>query len=250
MNEDTHNPIYGDPFDVLISHFEAHDIRFSCNREERRAWFTMNSGSALQKCSFRFNKNGDVLQIHIQYPVMIPEKFRPAVMEFISRANYGLVIGNFELDCNDGEIRYHVSHVMTEGRLEDQTIQYLFGTGMGTADRYFPSLMRVLFAGETPSEAIDLAELHRFEDEESPSRKSPRSKASGTHATPKKPRAKRTKKTPPTSISGSSSKSVAGHSTSGTTTQEPPSSMPPTQQPEGQENRTGTEGDGGKRKAS
>lgn len=193
MNDDNHNPIYGDPFDAVIAHFEAHGIRYSSKREERRAWFTMNSGSALQKCSFFFDKTGDVLQIRIQYPVMVKEKFRPAAMEFITRANYGLVIGNFEMDCADGEVRYHISHLMEEGRLEDVTIKCLFGTGMGTADRYFPALMRVLFAGETPEDAVDLAELHKFahEEESTPKKsdsKGTRNASESTQApTPPKP---------------------------------------------------------------
>jgi hypothetical protein len=232
MSEDTHNPIYGDPFDALISHFEASDIRYSCNREERRAWFTMSSGSALQKCSFRFDMTGDVLQIFIQYPVMVKEKFRPAAMEFITRANYGLVIGNFEMDCTDGELRYHVSHLMEDGKLEERTIQRLFGTGMGTADRYFPALMRVLFAGETPSEAIDLAELHRFEKEEHPSKKALRAKASATPgSSSKKTRTKRASKKPPASPAGSSP-------------------TPPAPHAEGQESRPGVEGESGDHKGS
>jgi len=128
----------GRPFQALIDHFDANGIRYSTNREERRAWFTMNSGSALQKCSFRFDKTGDVLQIYIQYPVLVKEKFRPAAMEFITRANYGLVIGNFEMDAKDGEIRYHASHLMEENILTEETIRRLFWTAMGTADRYFP----------------------------------------------------------------------------------------------------------------
>jgi hypothetical protein len=250
MNEDTHNPIYGDPIVALIAHFEAHDIQYSCKREERRAWFTMNSGSALQKCSFRFDKTGDVLQILIQYPLMVKEKFRPAAMEFITRANYGLVIGNFEMDCNDGEVRYHVSHLMEHGRLEDETIQRLFGTGMGTADRYFPALMRVLFAGETPSEAVDLAELHKFEGEDRPSKKAPAAKAPGTPSSPKKPRAKRARKAPPAPPSGSSAKSQDDHPTPDSTSQATPPPIPPSPHAEGQDGRPGIEGEGGDRKAA
>jgi hypothetical protein len=250
MSEDKHNPIYGDPFDVLIAHFEAHDIHYSCNREERRAWFTMNSGSALQKCSFRFDKTGDVLQILIQYPVMVKEKFRPAAMEFITRANYGLVIGNFEMDCNDGEVRYHVSHLMEDGRLEDETIQRLFGTGMGTADRYFPALMRVLFAGETPSEAVDLAELHKFEGEDRPSKKAPAAKAPGTPSSPKKPRAKRPRKAPPATPPAHSSKPQDEHAVPDAPTQDTPPPTPPAPQAEGQDSRSGLEGEEGDRKAA
>lgn len=36
---------------------------------------------------------------------------RSAVMELITRINYGIVVGNFELDLDDGEIRYKTSVV-------------------------------------------------------------------------------------------------------------------------------------------
>ena len=42
-------------------------------------------------------------------PVKVPVEKRAAVCEFITRANYGLTLGNFELDMNDGEIRYKVT---------------------------------------------------------------------------------------------------------------------------------------------
>jgi hypothetical protein len=42
-------------------------------------------------------------------PFNVPEETRPAVMEFITRANYGLVIGNFELHLADGEVRFKTS---------------------------------------------------------------------------------------------------------------------------------------------
>lgn len=159
MSDDKHNPIYGDPFQALLDHLESVGIRYSCKREERRAWFSMNSGNAVQKCRFNFDKTGDVLQIFIEYPVMVKEPFRAIAAEFITRANYGLVVGNFEMDWKDGEIRYHVSHVMPEGKLEDGMIRRLFGTALGTADRYYPALMQVLFAGSTPEDAVYIAEL-------------------------------------------------------------------------------------------
>jgi hypothetical protein len=39
-------------------------------------------------------------------PFNVPEEGRPGVMEFITRVNYGLLIGNFELDLADGELRF------------------------------------------------------------------------------------------------------------------------------------------------
>jgi hypothetical protein len=231
--ENESNSIWGDPFQALIDHFEAHGIRYSCKREERRAWFTMNSGSALQKCSFRFDKTGDVLHIFIQYPVMVKEQFRPAAMEFITRANYGLIIGNFEMDAKDGEIRYHVSHLMEDGILSDETIRRLFATAMGTADRYFPALMRVLFAGETPEDAVDLAELDKFADDDARSKQAQGGTSSPTAKSGKKPRAKRTRKPSSKTPFSGTSKPQENHPTSDSPAQSTPPSN--TQAPRSEE---------------
>lgn len=44
---------------------------------------------------------------------VLPEPIEPlryvAVMEFLTRANYGLIDGNFELDLADGEVRFKTS---------------------------------------------------------------------------------------------------------------------------------------------
>ncbi|MCA9695677.1 MAG: YbjN domain-containing protein [Myxococcales bacterium] len=42
-------------------------------------------------------------------PEEIAEDHRAQVMEFITRINYGLAIGNFEMDLADGEVRFKTS---------------------------------------------------------------------------------------------------------------------------------------------
>jgi hypothetical protein len=39
----------------------------------------------------------------------VPEERRLLMAEFITRANFGIVVGNFELDMSDGEIRFKTS---------------------------------------------------------------------------------------------------------------------------------------------
>ncbi|MGB1288593.1 MAG: YbjN domain-containing protein, partial [Aggregatilineales bacterium] len=38
--------------------------------------------------------------------IKAPEMRRLSVAEFIGRANYGMIIGNFEMDFGNGEVRY------------------------------------------------------------------------------------------------------------------------------------------------
>ena len=78
--------------------------------------------------------------------------------EFITRANFGMIIGNFELDYSDGEIRYKTSVDVEEVEVTDPLVRHLIYANVLTMDKYFPGLMRVLYGGISPVEAIEEVE--------------------------------------------------------------------------------------------
>ena len=87
-------------------------------------------------------------------PNNVPEDKRRDAAEFITRANYGLRIGNFEMDFSDGEIRYKSSLDFEDEVLSPALIKNAIYPAVQTMDRYFPGLMSVIFAGKTPVDAI------------------------------------------------------------------------------------------------
>lgn len=91
-------------------------------------------------------------------PVNAPEPRRAMVTEFITRANYGLIIGNFELDLDDGEIRYKTSIDVEQTELSPALMQPLVYANVWTMDRYLPGLMAVIFGNAIPLQAIELVE--------------------------------------------------------------------------------------------
>jgi hypothetical protein len=80
-----------------------------------------------------------------------------AIAEFLTRANYGMTIGNFELDYTDGEIRYKTSIDVTNDHLSSALIQTLVYTNVAMMDEYLPGIKAVL-AGEQPEAAIAMIE--------------------------------------------------------------------------------------------
>jgi hypothetical protein len=91
-------------------------------------------------------------------PVKVPEVVRSAISEFLTRANYGLRIGNFELDFSDGEVRYKSSVDFEGQNLTSDLIRNAIYPAVHTMDRYLPGLLRVSFGGATPHEAIEEVE--------------------------------------------------------------------------------------------
>ncbi len=91
-------------------------------------------------------------------PINIPEDMRQAVADAITRANYGLDRGNFEMDFNDGEVRYktQVSLADLENAPKD-AVSFLYSLGISMAERYGDAIMKVML-GSDPKKAIDEAE--------------------------------------------------------------------------------------------
>jgi hypothetical protein len=87
-------------------------------------------------------------------PIQAPESRRFGVVEFIARANYNMIIGNFEIDMSDGEIRYKTSIDIEGGTLTQMMCKNLVYANVTTMDRYFPGLAAVISGAQTPAEAV------------------------------------------------------------------------------------------------
>jgi hypothetical protein len=86
-----------------------------------------------------------------------PEK-RAAIAELLARANYGLILGNFELDFDDGEIRFRTSRTIGPQMLDGKDMRELIATNVSAMDLYLPAIEAVLTSDITPAGAIDEVE--------------------------------------------------------------------------------------------
>ena len=91
-------------------------------------------------------------------PAVAPEERRGAVAEFLTRANYGLIIGNFEMDFHDGEVRYKTSLDVEGDTLSPALLRSLVYANVAMMDHYLPGVMAVLYGNVSPEEAIEQVE--------------------------------------------------------------------------------------------
>ena len=200
MSDNDFTPVFGSPFQVVVDYCESAEIKFRAEPDVKGVFFSMRGAMAIYDVALLITHEDEVFQIYITIPIATTdEKFRPLVSEFVTRANHRIVIGHFDFDIDEGKLRYHIGHPFGERGLDEDTVGRLFSTAMGTADRYFPALMRTLVGGETPADAVYLAELdyhaeaEEDETEETPQRPSEAPKA--TKPSPRK-RARRPRKDP------------------------------------------------------
>jgi len=160
MSDHPFSPGLPSPYQVVLDHCEAADLKMRAEHDLKGVFFSMRGELAIYDVALLITHDDEVLQIYITYPVATnDEKLQPIISEFVTRANSRMVIGHFEYDMEGGKLRFHVGHAFGERGLDDESIGRLMATAMDTADRYFPALMRALIGGETPADAIYLAEL-------------------------------------------------------------------------------------------
>jgi hypothetical protein len=64
--------------------------------------------------------------------------------EFLTRANFGLVIGCFEFDLDDGRVRFRSSIDFTNSELTETLIRNSIRSSMDAVERYGDAIVKVL----------------------------------------------------------------------------------------------------------
>ncbi|MFP4579076.1 MAG: YbjN domain-containing protein, partial [Coleofasciculus sp.] len=105
-------------------------------------------------CYARARENEQQFVFYSICPVTVPKAKRRGLAEFIARANYGMVIGNFELDFAEGEIAYKTSIDVEGSTLTFPQMKRLVDTNVAMIDRYLPGIKSVIQGDASPEEAI------------------------------------------------------------------------------------------------
>ena len=105
-------------------------------------------------CYARAIVEKDAFVFYAIFPEAVPVERRQAVAELLTRLNYALTIGNFELDFEDGEVRYRASVDVEETELTPELIKPLAAAAVLNMDYYLPGIRAVANAESTPLEAF------------------------------------------------------------------------------------------------
>jgi hypothetical protein len=86
----------------------------------------------------------------------IPTSQRVRAAEYISRANYNLIIGNFELNFEDGKIRYKTSYLYdTNFPNSEEVFLKNMSASFHTMDKYIAGIMSIIYANVSPESAVN-----------------------------------------------------------------------------------------------
>lgn len=138
-----------------LGRFLIEDEWFPQEITERNAYtmrFQGKNGSLRVVASVR--PDARQLLLYAVAPNNVPEGLRAAAAEFLTRANYGIYIGNFEMDWSDGEVRYKSSLAFEGTALTYTLVRNAIYPAVHMMDKYLPGLLKVVYGGKAPADAI------------------------------------------------------------------------------------------------
>jgi hypothetical protein len=141
-------------FDTVIEFFEENEWHFVRIPNETVLSMGVSGKNGKWNCYAQVKEQQEQFVFYSVCPVNAHDDKLPAVTEFITRANYGLIIGNFELDLRDGEIRYKTSIDVEGDSLSRALLEQLVYANLTIIDRYLPGLMSVIYGNISPEDAI------------------------------------------------------------------------------------------------
>lgn len=100
------------------------------------------------------SENRDLVFLSL-FPVNIPKEKRSAVAELLARINYRLSHGCYEMDFEDGELRFRTSIPAVQGEVQGELLEYLVFANLCAFDSHFENIMRVLYTDVSPENALD-----------------------------------------------------------------------------------------------
>ena len=108
---------------------------------------------------FHLHIEEDCVQCFEMLPLKIEEGKRTAIAEFITKVNYILKYGSFEMDYSDGEVRYHIavvasSVVDSDGTVNSEVMENLLGVSAFSLGKYSKGILSVVMLGMSVDDAI------------------------------------------------------------------------------------------------
>ncbi len=152
--ENDDSPFEPDALEVFAEFFRQNAWPFQRVEGQETLQLSFQGASEVWRCYAHVRQEGTQCAFYSVLPEQVPLEKRAGAAEYITRANYGLIVGNFEMSWDTGEIRFKTSLDFEDDRLSLALVHQLVESNVSLMDMYLPGLQAVLSDELTPEQAI------------------------------------------------------------------------------------------------
>lgn len=157
-------PLPAEAFNIIVAYFEEEEWNIAGTAGGPTLMLNYRGDNDDWQCYATFDENDNFVSFYSEAPLVVPSEKRLAVAELLTRINFGLVVGNFEMDFDSGLVRYKTALDLNEVELEYGLLRGLVEPNVTLTDYYLPALKLVVEQNLPPLEAIQQVEREDVDD--------------------------------------------------------------------------------------
>lgn len=152
--------------DVVLRFFQEDQWNYQKieNKPVVRSAFRGERGTWI--CYARVDEQHRRVIFHAQMGINVPAALRMAAAAYLTRANWAMPLGNFEMDLDSGDIRFKTSVETPGGELTTAMVRAMAYTSLHAMDHYAPGVLAVLYHQLSPEAALARVEAQAVEEGE------------------------------------------------------------------------------------
>ncbi len=137
----------------VIELFRSQEWEFDLDEENKLLRSVIEGDNGEWRIVLSASEEDQVCLMLSILPHKCPPHRRSACAELLSRINYALRVGCFEMDFDTGRINFKTSYPFAEGQLDDELLKKVVLFNINFMDKYLPAVMAVIYAGTSPAKA-------------------------------------------------------------------------------------------------
>ena len=158
--------------ETIKEYFKRNDWTYTYYEEYSLFRFGIRMDSVIGSLDYIIAIRKDAYTVYAILRNKVEQEYISQVAEFLHRANYGMHVGNFELDYDDGEIRYK-NHIEietewfcnTDKEISDAMLSRSITIPAAMFKKYGKGLLELMVGEGDPEKLIDSIEHTDVNDE-------------------------------------------------------------------------------------
>ncbi len=139
----------------IENYLDEQDMKYQLISKDGHRIFKLQFGGKNGTMNCIIDVKRDVVLVLAVCNANTPPNKRTSMAELVTRINSKMLLGNFDMDFADGEVRYNLSwHFDNAFPVSQKVIERNMMTCVAMLDKYYPAIMNVNYTNKTPVLAL------------------------------------------------------------------------------------------------
>lgn len=139
----------------LMAFLDSNQIKYASLDNKNILTFSVKIEKGHVQCFADMDETAKRFLFYTLYGIVIPEKKRALVCELLTRINYNVILGNFEMDMDEGEVRYKTSINYEGGKLTHKFIENIISTNLWMINSFFATILEAMNSALSAKELFE-----------------------------------------------------------------------------------------------